>query len=402
MGNRVRIVHIINSFEFGGAEAMLCNLLLRTDFDRFDPSVVALIDDMTVAGPIKNAGIPIVTMGMKPGLPDPRCLVRLGLYLRRIRPAVVQTWMDHSNLMGGLAARLATRARVVWGIHHSNHLPGLTKRSTLMTVGACARLSHRVPSRIVYCSEHASKLYTQRGFDADRLTVIPNGFDTRAFRPDPAARADLRRELGQGADALLIGLVARFDPFKDHGTFLKAAAIVKEKFPAARFVLCGGKVDQTNAALTAQIESLGLQGNCHLLGPRKDVARIHAALDVCVSSSVSEAFPLVVGEAMSSGVPCAVTDVGDSALIVGPTGRVVPPSDPAALATATAELIAMGPEARSQLGREARRRVCDLFDLGAVTRRYEALYTQLASDQREPVSAGHSVTNMERGVVPLS
>src|SRR5262249_44484478 len=142
---------------------------------------------------------------------------------RRERPQIVQTWMDHSNLIGGLAARMATRAAVVWGIHHSNHVPGLTKRTTLLTVSSCARLSGRVPARIVYCSEHARRLYEQKGFAPNRGMVIPNGFDTELYRPNPSARADLRREIGVASGVPLIGLVARFDPLKDHMNFLRAA-----------------------------------------------------------------------------------------------------------------------------------------------------------------------------------
>ena len=378
MSNKIRVVHIINSFEFGGAEAMLCNLLLRCDRTRFEPSVVSLIDDLRVAGPVLDAGIPLVTMGMRPGVPDPRGVARLTGHLRRLRPQVVQTWMDHSNLIGALAARAgAPRARVVWGIHHSDHVRGVAKRSTLLTVAACARISRRLTSAIVCCSQHAAALYGERGFARDRLTVIPNGFDTTRFHPDPDARRDVRRELGVSPDTTLIGLVARYDPFKDHANFISAAALLAGRFPDARFVLCGDKVDGHNETLTAQIEALGLTNRCHLLGNRRDVPRIHAALDVATSSSISEAFPLVVGEAMACGVPCVATDVGDSALIVGDTGRIVPPRDPRALAEAWAGLLEMGADARQQLGAAARARVCELFDLGAVTRRYEALYGEL-------------------------
>jgi glycosyltransferase involved in cell wall biosynthesis len=303
---------------------MLCNLLTRADRDRFEPSVVALIDDLTVAGPVLGAGIPLATMGMRPGAPDPRGQARLAAHLARERPAVVQTWMDHSNLIGGLASRLATRAPVVWGLHHTGHRPGLSKRSTLWTVAACARLSRRLPSRVVCCSEQTRSTYAGLGFAAEKLEVIPNGFDTEAFRPDPSARLSVRRELGVDPDATLIGLVARYDPLKDHTNFLRAAARLARQLPAVRFLLCGDRVDPHNEALTSLIARLGLTGLCHLLGPRRDVARIYASLDVAASSSLSEAFPLAVGEAMACGVPCTVTDVGDSARIVGATGRVVP------------------------------------------------------------------------------
>lgn len=369
-----RIVHIINSFEFGGAEAMLCNLVLRHDRSRFEPFVVALIDDRRSAGPILKAGIPFACMRMKPGIPDPRGVIRLALHLRRIRPDVIQTWMDHSNLIGGIASRLASRAPLVWGVHHSNHVKGVAKRSTLATVWACGKLSHVLPHQIISCSEHSRKLYVENGFDDARIRVIPNGFDTVRFAPRTDARQSVRAELGLAGDAELVGLVARWDPCKDHANFLGAAQRLLTSRPQTRFVLCGADVVEQNSALMQEIDQRQLRAHCHLLGARHDVERIHAGMDVLVSSSITEAFPLVLGEAMACGVPCVATDVGDSRLIVGETGRIVPPSDPAALAAAIAELLAMSPEQRCSLGQGARQRVCDNFDLSAVTRRYEAVY----------------------------
>ena len=377
-GTRLRVLHVINSFEHGGAEAMLCNLARRTDRARFDVFVAALIDDLTSAGPLTEAGIPVVTMGMRPGVPNPAGLLRLSRHVRRLRPHVVHAWMDHSNLVAGLAARVAGRRNVVWSVHHSDHVPGVAKRSTLLTVAACARLSRLVPRKIVYCAEHSRRLYEGRGFAADRGAVIPNGFDVERFRPDPAARAAVRRDLGAGEDTPIVGLVARYDPFKDHSTFLKAAALLARRRPDVRFVLCGHRVDPANPALATEVEALGIGDRCRLLGPRRDVPRVYAALDLLASSSISEAFPLVVGEAMASGVPCVVTDVGDSGLLVGATGTVVPPRDPAALAAALERVLAMPAADRRALGLAARRRVCERFSLGDVARRYGALYEQLA------------------------
>lgn len=375
----MRVVHIINSFEFGGAEAMLCNLLLRSDRSRFEPHVISLIDNLRVAGPIIDSGIPLKTMGMKPGVPDPRGLLRLVRYIRRLRPRVIQTWMDHSNLIGGIAGRFVPGAKVVWGIHHSNHVAGLTKRSTLLTVRACAALSGRVPSRIICCSETSGRMYAAAGFANERITVIPNGFDTERFRPDPVAAREVRDELKVGSQATLIGLAARYDPLKDHATFVRAAGLLRQQLPDVHFVLCGTNVDAANTALAGQIASLGLSDVCHLLGPRRDVPRILAALDIATSSSISEAFPLVIGEAMSCGVPCAATDVGDSAMMIGDAGRIVPPADPEALAGAWKDLIEIGQVRRAELGQRGRQRVCELFDLDAVTRRYEALYLEVGS-----------------------
>ncbi|GAC1464554.1 MAG: glycosyltransferase [Isosphaeraceae bacterium] len=374
----LKIVHIINSFGHGGAETMLCNLLLHTDPARFTSSVVSLIDDLTVAGPILNAGFMVTTMGMKPNVPDPRGFTRLVRHLRRARPDVVQTWMDHSNLIGGLASHLAYRTPLVWSIHAS-HAAGRCKRTTRWTISACGSMSSRLPSRVVCCSESSRDYYLRQGFEASNMEVIPNGFDTGRFCPDSAARLSLRSELGLDPDAPLVGLVARYDPLKDHATFLRGAARLSRLVPKVRFVLCGHRIDDENVPLKTMIRELGLAGRCHLLGPRTDVARVQAALDVASLTSISEAFPLVLGEAMACGVPCVATNAGDSAMIIGPHGRVVPQRDPRALADGLFEILTMEPGERRRLGLAARRRVCELFDLGAVTRRYEAIYTCLAA-----------------------
>ena len=382
MMKKIKVVHVINCLNYGGAQFMLCSLLARTDRERFESMVVALVNVLPLAERVEALGIPVRVIGMRPGVPDPRGVVRLARLLHRERPQVVQTWMDHSNLIGGVAARLAARAPVIWGVHNTNYIPQLTKRTTLMTVSACARLSRRLPTRIVCCSESARAVYARRGFAAERLTVIPNGFDTDVFRPDPAARLDVRRELGLAPDATLIGLVARYDPFKDHANFLRAAAALKSHLPDVHFLLCGDRVDPGNETLASMVAALGLRGHCHLLGPRRDVPRLQAGLDLATSSSVSEAFPLAIGEAMACGVPCVATDVGDSASIVGETGRVVPPRNPRALAAAWEELLALAPDARRRLGQAARLRVQERYGLAATTRRYEDLYETLHAGSR--------------------
>ncbi len=389
--SRIRVVHIINSFQLGGAETMLCNLLLRTDLTRFEPSIISLIDDMTLAGPAQKANVPITVIGMKPGVPDPRGLLRTARTLRRLQPDIVQTWMDHSNLIGGLAARMATGAPVVWGVHHGHHIPGVAKRMTRFTVWTCAQLSRLLPSRIVLCSEESRRLYTANGFAAERLTVIPNGFDTVKFHPDEDARISVRRELNVDPQAVLIGFLARFDPNKDHSNFIRAAAQLAAQHNNVHFVLCGHRVDNDNSALTGQIAELGLTDRFHLLGARSDAPRIQASLDIASTSSFSEAFPMTIGEAMSCGVPFVATDVGDSARIIDTAGRVVPPRDPVALANAWNELVSMGRAGRLQLGQAARKRICALFALEAVTRQYEAVYDELLAERsiiHSPPSSG--------------
>ena len=221
-------------------------------------------------------------------------------------------------------------------------------------------------------------MHTALGYAEDKMVVIPNGFDLAAFKPDSKARVAVREELGIYQEALLIGLVGRFDPQKDHRNFVAAAARLRTDYTQVHFLLCGDGVNWNNAELTGWIGEAGLRQQFHLLGRREDMPRLTAALDISsTSSSYGEGFPNVIGEAMACGVACAITDVGDSAFIVGETGLVVPPRDPEALAHAWKKLIEMGPEGRQKLGETARKRILENFSLPDIVARYEALYKEV-------------------------
>ena len=183
---------------------------------------------------------------------------------------------------------------------------------------------------------------------------------------------------------MLIGLVARFDPMKDHGNFFRGARHLlneAEEKDNLHFVLAGRGIDAANAALKDFISEYGLENRTHLLGERTDIPFVTSALDIATSSSTGEGFPNAVGEAMACGVPCVVTDVGDSAWIVGDTGRIVPPREPTALAEAWGELICMEDERRRSLGEAARRRIIENFSIDTVVRQYEAVYEGLAAER---------------------
>jgi glycosyltransferase involved in cell wall biosynthesis len=209
------------------------------------------------------------------------------------------------------------------------------------------------------------------------MTVIPNGFDIERFRPDATARAWLIEQLGLSHEVALIGFVARFDPMKDHATFFRAASSLAAAEDSVHFVLAGDGMVASNAQVSVLMDS-GIRDKVHLLGRREDVPRLLAALDVATSTSAyGEGFSNAVGEAMACAVPCVVTDVGDSAWIVGDTGIVVPPGSPERLAEAWQRMLDMGREGRKKLGERARTRVVQRFEIGNVVRRFEDFYLGL-------------------------
>jgi glycosyltransferase involved in cell wall biosynthesis len=385
----IRITHVITGLNTGGAEMMLFKLLSRVDRNRFAPEVASLTSDGPVGERIRGLGIPVHAVGMVRGVPDPRGLLRLASYLRRSRPDLVQTWMYHADLIGGLAARAAGVRRLAWNIRGSDLDTSRTARGTILTVKLCARLSRPLPAAIVCCSEVARRVHADLGYDDRKITVLPNGFDVASLRPDAEARDDVRGELGIDLAAPLVGLIARFDPMKDHPNFIRAAGKVAARHGEVRFLLCGDGITPDNAELEREISAAGLAHRFHLLGRRSDIPRLNAALDVAVSSSrYGEGFPNVIGEAMACGVPCVVTDVGDSACVVGGTGRVVPKGDAPALASALGEILALAPGERAALGAAARRRVVENFEIGSVARRYEAFHAALAADRPAPLPIG--------------
>lgn len=373
---KISVAHVITDLDVGGAEMMLYKVLSKTDCSKFNSHVISLSDQGPIGERLGSLGIAVKALGMRSKVNNPLRFPALISWLRRDSPDIVQTWMYHGDLFGGLAAKFAGDIPVVWNIRHST-FGQKSKRSTLWIRKISAWLSRSIPDLIVTNSEVAKELHIGLGYDREKMVVIPNGFDLDAFRPDPVARVTVRRELGLADDTPLIGYIARFHLQKDHQTFVKAAGLLKARFPEVQFVLCGHQIDFSNQQLAEWIASSDAQGHFHLLGQREDIPRITAALDIATSSaSHGEAFPNVIGEAMACGVPCVVTDVGDSAFIVGDTNLVVTPRDSIALSETWSRLLSCSLAERQSFGEVARRRVEKHFSLEMVTRKYEQLYTE--------------------------
>ena len=354
---------------------MLYKLLSRIDKGLYGNQVVSLSDKGPMAEKIEGLGVPVQALNMPRGTPDPRGVWRLARLIRHYNPDVIQTWMYHADLIGGLAARIAGGGPVIWNIRHSNLHPKETKKSTIWTAKACALFSRRIPKKIVCCSEESRRVHADLGYAEDRMLVIPNGFDLEEFGSSRKARNSLRDELGLGQNDLLIGTIARFNPQKDHFTLIQAARQLKNQGVECFFLLCGQGLDWEHETLSSWIKKAGLEDRFFLLGPRSDISKITAALDVvCLSSAYGEGFPNILGEAMACEVPCVATDVGDAAEIVGDTGRVVLPRDPQALAWAIKDLIDIGPDGRAEMGKRARQRVEEKYGLDKVVRKYEEMY----------------------------
>ena len=368
----MRICHIITGLDRGGAELALCGLL--ETLGQPEQTVVALGGDTPLSARVAKVA-ELHHLGMKVGRAGPGDLLRLRQLLRTDgRPDVIHAWMYHANLMAALAS-FGLGIPLIWGVHHSlSDLPN-EKPRTRTVIRATALLSN-IPDRIRYVSAVAAKQHERAGFSRKRTVIIPNGYDTEAFAPDAEARNRIRHELEIPAHALVIGMVARVHPTKDHANFLQAAAHFLGNHPDTIFVLVGGGTKDDRHLLDA-IERLWLHRSVRLCGTRADVAALNAAFDIATLSSRGEAFPNAVAEAMACGIPCVSTDVGDAALIIGDTGVLVPPRDPVALSEGWTRLAALSGDERRSLGMRARQRIIDNFGRQAIGRRFITLYREL-------------------------
>lgn len=377
----MKLVLIITGLNGDGAEKMLLKVLERIERTRFSPHVISLTSKGKIGTCIEALGIPVEALGMVSGRLGLGKFLRLVARLRTLRPDGVHTWMYHADLIGGLAARLAGVRAIGWGVRHSNLSPLYNKRSTLRVVRACAVLSRWVPRKILFCSKTASAVHAAIGYASKKLKVIPNGFDLRRFAPAPDAWISVRNELGLSSVTRLVGLIGRYDPQKNHAGFFEAAALIYRHCPDVHFLLAGSFVTSSNDELWRAAELARVDKVTHFLGRREDVPRLMAALDVLASSSYGEAFPNVLGEAMACGVPCVVTDVGDSAEIVGQTGRVVPPGNMEGLAREILDLLALPSNERKALGGKARSRIQAKYEIGNVVKQCEEFYESLTQQE---------------------
>jgi glycosyltransferase involved in cell wall biosynthesis len=286
--------------------------------------------------------------------------------------------MYHADLLGLAAGRLAGVPKTVWNVRRSFIDMREHSRLSGLVLKTLARLSS-IPDAVVTNSLAGQRTHEALGYNPRDWIWIPNCIDSKRFRPNPGEKTRLLSELRLPPQTSLVALVARYLPIKGHDVFIAAASKLAALDPSVHFVLAGLKVNDTNTSLMRSINASGARERFHLLGERKDIERVLAAVDVACSSSYGEGFPNVVGQAMACGVPCVVTDAGDSALIVARFGKVVPAGDSTALCQALAQLLSSQSE-RQRLGRGARRHIEHCFSVESMVARYEQLYDELARD----------------------
>jgi glycosyltransferase involved in cell wall biosynthesis len=370
----IKIAHISTGLETGGAEVQLLRLLAALDKTRFKLMVIGLDRDTSLGDRIRALGIPVDALNIKK---KPTAILQAYHLLNAFNPDVIHGTMYEGGVVGSVLRRfLPKKPPVIWTVHEgleNYRQESLRKQMQLRLWG----LMSKMPECMMYVSQLNCEQHRAWGFNNDKAQVLTNGVDTKCFYPNAKARKVIRAQLGIPRNSFVIGITARFHPVKNHIGFINAAALLSKKHPNTHFIMVGTEVDANNRQLTDLIAKHNLQQTVHLLGKRDDIADIVNAYDVAALTSLGEAFPLTLGEAMASAVPCVATKVGDNDYIIDKTGQGVPVNDDIAMATAWQRLLEMNKKEFKQLGQKALERVLRLFTLQQQVQQHEALYKNL-------------------------
>ncbi len=375
----IRIAHISTGLETGGAEVQLVRLLEKFDSTKFEMIVISLDKETYLADKIRDElKLPVYSLCLKQ---KPLNIIKAYRLLKEFNPDIIHGTMYEGGVVGTLLNKfLPNKPPVIWTVHEGleHYRTEIFRKQVQLRLWG---LISNLPDCMMYVSHLNCEQHLNWGFKNKKALVMTNGVDTQTFKPNSTARNKIREELNIPQDAFVIGITARFHAVKNHAGFLRAAALLTKRLnkthPDVHFIMAGTDIDDGNTVLTEIIHANNLQANVHMLGNREDIPEVVNAYDVAALTSLGEAFPLTLGEAMATAVPCVATNVGDNAFIIKDTGRVVPVNDDQALATAWQELVEMNNDEFKALGNAALQRALDNFTLKEQVQAHETLYETL-------------------------
>jgi len=365
----MKVLHVITDLDTGGAEMMLYKLLFSLRDDSVESSVITLMKGGEVTKRIEELGVNVSSLDLSQGKwPSWKTIKKLKIITKASNPDIIQGWMYHGNIVATFAflyCFMHEKAKLFWNVRQTLYDLNNEKFQTRWLIILGRWLSF-LPQGIIYNSIISEEQHVAVGFLSKKTNIIPNGFDLKKFRPDQNIYKQFRKDLRVSENTILIGHISRLHPMKDHATLLRAIDRVTENISDSNgkknilFLLVGHGV-------TSELSD---NASIHFLGEQSDIPKIMSALDILVLSSAwGEGFPNVIGEAMASEVPCVVTDVGDSAYIVGKYGKVCLAGDDQCIADSILHLINNKKERRS-IGVKGRKRIKESYSMNEIKGEY--------------------------------
>jgi glycosyltransferase involved in cell wall biosynthesis len=365
MPERIRIAFLIRALDIGGAQRQLTALASSLDKRVFEVTVLTLYSGGALIDDLRGTGVRVIPLDKKHRWDVIGFFARLAKVCRNLRPHILHSYLPGQNLIAMSLKPFLPQTKMVWGIRSSAFDPATQDWLSMLIVRLQALLS-RFADLIIFNSNAGKQFHLAHGVAASRAVVIRNGIDTVRFSPDRRKGLRLRSSWRVPEDALVIGIVGRIVHVKDYATFLQAAERLARLRPQARFLCVGSGSPEYVRSLHDLAAELGLEKKVIWPGELvEDLPDGYNAMDIYCSSSYAEGTSNVILEAMACGVTCVVTDVGDSRVIVGETGVVVPSRAPQSLADGLEQMarrLALEPQLRVA----ARERIVSSFSIDSL------------------------------------
>lgn len=370
----MKITFLVRALNLGGAQSQMVLLAKKLQEKGHQINVIAFYDGIHKEALLQSS-IAVHTLDKQGRWDVISFLWRLIKLVRAQSPDVLYGYLATCNLLTSFLRLFTPSTKAVWGIRTANLK--LEYYDWLSRLLCFLEMKLAWTATLIIANSQAGLHFAIRqGVPAKKIVAIPNGIDVEQFYPDATAREQTRITWNVASDELLIGIVGRIDPIKEHKVFLSAAVKLSQHFPKARFVCVGENVNRAyQKDLQAFTKALGLQQRVIWAGAQYDMLGVYNALDLLTNCSSSEGFSNVIGEAMACGIPCVVTDVGDSALIVSSTGMIVPVNDVEALVASWLDCLSRHP---AELGRQARQQISKNYSVAVLANRTEAALMAIA------------------------
>jgi glycosyltransferase involved in cell wall biosynthesis len=382
----LKILFLARQLNIGGAERQLVILANELASRGHDIMIASYYPGGALSAKVDTSRVRLVSLGKRSRWDLFSLYVKVVRLMKQEQPDVFHGWMHTQNVVATFVRVFFPKAKLFWCVRSSN-LEMVQDWVERFEVWLQSRLSGFADCVVVNSMaglEHS----VSGGIPREKMLFIPNGIDTGVFFPNDAERKRVRTDWGIDDSVKVIGKIARFDPIKNHPLFLQAAARIAVDRPDVRFVCVGhGKASYVET-LRELTRTLGIEDRVRWIEARPDVRAVYNAIDVFCSASLSEGFPNVIGEAMACARHCVVTDVGDSKLVVGPTGIAVPPNDVDALTNALREKL----DADEVMNLKARQRILENFTvphLGDLTE--QALLRSVRATKRSQLAMSQQV-----------
>ena len=311
------VILLIRQLAIGGAERQVVSLARELKVMNFDVRVAVFYDGGVLESELIKSGIPIIFL-QKSGRSDIHSFALNFLrVIRKHRPSIIYSFLTGPNLCALIARLRFPHQTIFWGIRASANDRIL--RQNDLVVRFSYWLSMRLaalPDLIITNSESSKASLIAQGVRPQQIAIVNNGVDLNRFRRDPKKRLSFRASLGIDESTLLIGMVARIDPVKDHGTFIAGVEEFLQEYPHTVFLVIGDGDPEYVAQLKKLSSKYPIAGSLIWAGEQQDMVSVYNALDVNSLTSTSESFPNALVEAMACGVLCVSSDVGDAKLII--------------------------------------------------------------------------------------